>query len=532
MQRQVPARASTGLGESVAAESKGGTGNAAFSAILFGEQRSAAGNRGRLDTNDRSDAEADAETVDTEEYATDNQSLLASSGSDEMLTLLSGLMSSAAFSEEPGKLVSAETPPDEVMAAESGIDEVASGVLTATQQMNPTTSASKVTNLTSEDQDAKSGLQGQAKSDSVETPQSKSDARANNASPAIALNAASAAPGLAPALSIGAGQGAQSPTKAQSSEVTADKQKKSAAPRDGLGALGVSREASPTSMAEPRTAETKPSGTAEPRTAETKASGNDRPSGASERNGGGAATKEALAALGLSREASPASTAEIKASGNDGLSGASGRKSASVDRQPDEQIEAKPRTVEVVESRRFMPATQVSGNAQLLTSALGEAGDAALAAQRSAPTGAAAGAAAPQTGQTLHTLKLQLNPMSLGSVTAVMKLSGEALSVELKVESAEAYRQLSDDSQSIVKSLRAQGYAVEQITIQHVASPDKSANQGFSGGFQGNEPGDAKSSGGNNNGNNTNQQNQQGRQGHEHTSNVGSGTGRSDGVYL
>ena len=484
MQRQVPARASTGLGDSVAAETKGGARNAAFSAILSGEQRSAVGNRGRLDSNDGSDPEPDAEAIDSEDYAADSQSLFASSGSDEMLTLLSGLMSSAAFGEEPAKLVSAETLPDATMAAESGIDEAASGVLAATQMMKP--AAPAVTGAEAEEPDVKQGPQGQAEPDTVEVGQPKSKPRANTASPAVALTAAAAAPALtaataAPALTIGAGQGGQPSAKTSSSDTAPDKQKKTAVSPEVLGALGLSRDASP-------------AGTAEGRTSET------------------------------------------KTSGDEGLSGASGRKSASVDRQPDEQIETKPRTVEVVESRRFMPATQVSGNAQLLTSTLIDASNAAVAAQRAAPAGAAAAAALAPTGQTLHTLKLQLNPLSLGNVTAILKLSGEELSVQIKVETAEAYRQLSDDSQSILKSLRGQGYGVEQITIQHVPTSDRAANQsaptGYQGSFQGSESGDAQSSGQDGSRNRTGQQNPQGRDGHDHNSNVGSGTGRTDGVYL
>ncbi|KJS16416.1 MAG: hypothetical protein VR78_07640, partial [Hoeflea sp. BRH_c9] len=150
--------------------------------------------------------------------------------------------------------------------------------------------------------------------------------------------------------------------------------------------------------------------------------------------------------------------------------------------------------------------------------------------------GSAAAAGAAQTGQTLHTLKLQLNPVSMGSVTAVLKLSGETLSVEIKVETADAYRQLSDDSQSILKALRGQGYGVEQISIQHVPTPDRSASQtaqpGYQGSFQGSEAGDPRTSSGGNGRNNASGQDQQGRQANERNANAGSGTGRSDGVYL
>ncbi|KGF69140.1 hypothetical protein LL06_12485, partial [Hoeflea sp. BAL378] len=206
----------------------------------------------------------------------------------------------------------------------------------------------------------------------------------------------------------------------------------------------------------------------------------------------------------------------------------------------EEPVSPKAGQVEVIDSRRFMPAPSLTGNAQMLTRSLIEASDAALAAGRAAPAQAAAAAAAqPASGQMLHTLKLQLNPVALGSVTAVLKLTGEDLSVSIQVETAEAYRQLKDDNQSILKAMRAQGYAVEQITVQHVTSPDRPAGQtpqqAFQGGFHGSGSGDAQSSsGGRNDGNNSRQQgaHQDGGQGREQNPYSGSGAGRTDGVYL
>jgi hypothetical protein len=139
----------------------------------------------------------------------------------------------------------------------------------------------------------------------------------------------------------------------------------------------------------------------------------------------------------------------------------------------------------------------------------------------------------------LHTLKLQLNPASLGSVTAVLKLSGEELTVDIKVQTAEAYRQLSDDNQAILKALRAQGFGVEQISIQHVVGPDRSANQaqqqaGQQNSFQGPGSGDAQASGreaGGQGGRNQFGSQHEG-QGHDQKPFSSPDARRSDGVYL
>jgi len=245
--------------------------------------------------------------------------------------------------------------------------------------------------------------------------------------------------------------------------------------------------------------------------------------------------KEAIRALGLDGEAAPANADANKtqARGRN-----AGKQNGADDKRIDDLAGKKDGKVEVIESRRFMPAQNLSANAQMLTRSLAEASSNALAAQRAAPLQALAQTGAPQAGQTLHTLKLQLNPVSLGSVTAVLKLSGDELSVEIKVQTAEAYRQIKDDNQSILKSLRGQGFGVEQITVQHVVGSDRasgqSAQQGFQTGQQGPGANDAQSFGRDGSGNNAGQQQSgsRGGQSHEQSSYAGSGAGRTDGVYL
>lgn len=208
-------------------------------------------------------------------------------------------------------------------------------------------------------------------------------------------------------------------------------------------------------------------------------------------------------------------------------------------RQQEDRLDGKAQNVEVLESRRFMGTQAMGGNAQMLTRSLVDAGQSAQQAQSSAAAQSAAIPGQPQSGQMLHTLKLQLNPISLGSVTAVLKLSGEELTVDIKVQTAEAYRQLSDDNQAILKALRGQGFGVEQINIQHVASADRGSNHnqqqaGFQGGFQDSGSGDAQASGKGAGGQGGRNQfgSQTDGQGHDQKPYSSPDAGRSDGVYL
>jgi chemotaxis protein MotD len=70
-------------------------------------------------------------------------------------------------------------------------------------------------------------------------------------------------------------------------------------------------------------------------------------------------------------------------------------------------------------------------------------------------------------------LRIELHPAELGSVVASLRLSGEQLSVELKPQTAEAYRRLSGDSEEITKSLKKLGLDVDTITVMQpsIATP-------------------------------------------------------------
>ena len=124
--------------------------------------------------------------------------------------------------------------------------------------------------------------------------------------------------------------------------------------------------------------------------------------------------------------------------------------------------------VDVLSSRSFTAVTGQNINVNNISEAIGKSQQlsGAAAAQNSDPIYSTA------QPKTLSTLKIQLNPGELGVVTAVMKLVGDDLQVQLRVNSVEAYRLLSEDSSAIVKALRGQGFGIEQINV-HLTAADK-----------------------------------------------------------
>ncbi|MCD1265943.1 hypothetical protein B5M44_13000 [Shinella sumterensis] len=126
--------------------------------------------------------------------------------------------------------------------------------------------------------------------------------------------------------------------------------------------------------------------------------------------------------------------------------------------------------VTVVEARRYIGLAQTS-NAAAVTTAITQ--DPEWASSLSATSGIGHEQAA--TGKVVNTLKIQMNPIELGLVTATLRLHGDALIVSLQVETGEAYRQLNDDQDAIVRALRGQGFAVDQVSVQ-LSPVDRSAN--------------------------------------------------------
>ncbi|MCR5855867.1 flagellar hook-length control protein FliK [Mesorhizobium sp. J428] len=78
----------------------------------------------------------------------------------------------------------------------------------------------------------------------------------------------------------------------------------------------------------------------------------------------------------------------------------------------------------------------------------------------------------PGAGAPVNSLKIQLNPLELGNVTAHLRVKDDAVSVELTAETADAQRQLATDADTIAKSLRALGIDVDRVTVQLSARAD------------------------------------------------------------
>ncbi|MGK6314092.1 flagellar hook-length control protein FliK [Neorhizobium sp. DT-125] len=118
--------------------------------------------------------------------------------------------------------------------------------------------------------------------------------------------------------------------------------------------------------------------------------------------------------------------------------------------------------VTVLDTRRFLGLAPSSNGANLTAMLSGDPEWASAMHPSSALSNAATQSS---TGTVVNMLKLQMNPHELGSVTATLRLHGEELNVHLTVETRAAYRQLSEDSGGILDALRAQGFAVDQVTI-------------------------------------------------------------------
>jgi hypothetical protein len=123
---------------------------------------------------------------------------------------------------------------------------------------------------------------------------------------------------------------------------------------------------------------------------------------------------------------------------------------------------AKVDTATVLEARRYLGFTPDT-NATALTNAA-KADPSWSAALEAVQRADLAGLA--DTVKEVNTLKLQMNPENLGNMVASLRLKGEELTVELRVDSVEAYRQLSADHDDIVQALQDQGFSIDKVTVQ------------------------------------------------------------------
>jgi chemotaxis protein MotD len=136
----------------------------------------------------------------------------------------------------------------------------------------------------------------------------------------------------------------------------------------------------------------------------------------------------------------------------------------------DATTQVTPDTVNILDSRRFLGLAQ-TGNTGMLVAAMTGDKDWAGAMSASASINLLDDGLAP-TSNVVHTLKLQLNPDNLGTVTASMRLVGDELSIHLTVHNSAAYRELTSGSSSLVDGLRSQGFSVDNITVSIASSSD------------------------------------------------------------
>ncbi|MDB5525947.1 MAG: flagellar hook-length control FliK family protein [Rhizobium sp.] len=141
--------------------------------------------------------------------------------------------------------------------------------------------------------------------------------------------------------------------------------------------------------------------------------------------------------------------------------------------------------VTVLESRRYLGFTNDS-NAGALTNAIKSDASWAQVIQ-SVNNGSH------HTATEVNTLKLQMNPDHLGTITAQLRLKGEELSVEVRVETVEAYRQLSNDQDGILKALRDQGFTIDQVSVQLSPSARSDSSQNGTSQNNGNQQGTGQS---------------------------------------
>jgi chemotaxis protein MotD len=150
-----------------------------------------------------------------------------------------------------------------------------------------------------------------------------------------------------------------------------------------------------------------------------------------------------------------------------------------IDKDADNGGKSNVETVTILDSRRYI-GLATNTNSASVTAAI--SGDSDWAHAMHASSSLSNAAEQSSTGKVVNTLKIQMNPIELGLVTATLRLQGDALNVDLKVETAAAFRQLKEDHNKMLESLRSQGYAVDSVTIS--MAPTASSDAGSQSGAQ------------------------------------------------
>jgi chemotaxis protein MotD len=146
-------------------------------------------------------------------------------------------------------------------------------------------------------------------------------------------------------------------------------------------------------------------------------------------------------------------------------SGTTGEDAAATGATTGDTVKTDTVNITVLDARRFVGSGEsVSANTQAVMS--GMTGDGDWAASMKAASSANALPTEARTATPVNTLKIQMTPESLGNVTATLRLHGDQLTVHLQVESGEAFKQMSQDKDGLIQSLKSQGYSVDQVSVQ------------------------------------------------------------------
>lgn len=174
----------------------------------------------------------------------------------------------------------------------------------------------------------------------------------------------------------------------------------------------------------------------------------------------------------------PASQVPERAASSDGDLGDMPRQSrASVDDDPEVKASVDAGSRDSARTVSASPAPAIGGvPASASQATLATPAAAVLEAIRSQPTWTAHlnGSGSGTPGE-VRSLKINLTPVELGSVTAHLTIEDESVSVELTAETSEAQSRLTADTDTIVKSLRAIGLEVDRVTVQLAARTDAPA---------------------------------------------------------
>ena len=123
--------------------------------------------------------------------------------------------------------------------------------------------------------------------------------------------------------------------------------------------------------------------------------------------------------------------------------------------------------ITVLDARRFISdGDSVSANTKALVSGMSGDKDWAAAMKAASSANASNSVDSNRVAAPVNTLKIQMTPADMGTVTATLRLQGDQLTVHLSVDSAEAYKHLTQDKDGLVQSLKSQGFSVDQVNIQ------------------------------------------------------------------